>query len=806
MVPITHWVPSDRDHYLCGGYYQEPHYEYPETHHSDTNLPIRLSADQSLLFKNEPSNLIGHVMLQQGNRTLYADHVSFERQASSGRLKQIQAEGHFLLNEPGLQIEGQSASAQFLDGLLTIQKAIYLLPREHTRGTADRIELSIERSASLKNARYTTCTPKNPDWELVADHIVLNQKTGRGRARHAKLLVKDKPVLYFPYIDFPIDDRRKSGFLYPIVGQSNLSGTQLELPYYWNIAPNLDATITPNWLQKRGMRLQTHLRYLTLNTHGSVRASILPHDRAYQSFRENKQEHYQDDGLSASDPRVLALYHAKHRKAFSWQHESLWGPHFIGKVNYNRVSDDNYFVDLSNDIKASSTSSLAQEGTVYYNGTHWHNFLKLQQFQTLHPYNGAAHDEVYQRQPQAFFSAQYPEIFRPFQVDFQGEWSHFTHKSNPFTPLAFTKGHRWHVEPILSLPMYRPYGYLLPKLHLDYTYYDLSQGPADPARYHNNQLSRFVPISEIDTGLYFDRTFSWFNHEKVQQTLEPRLYYLYAPYKNQNRYPNFDSGLIDFSYAQLFRPNRFSSIDRVGDANQLSMALTSRFLVKQQEKLRTNVGVITYFQNRQVFLCDPIASPNCQNLENPYSEDIWSDIAASLRYQLNIHWRLDADWEWNPNAKLTDKGGMNLAYRGPKSQIFNLGYQYLRRDQAQIDLTQGLHNVSLKQVDASGAWPFHPQWQALARWHYDLSEKRFLNSLLGVEYNSCCVAFQLGAVRYLRGIDVTGEPPYANAILMSFLLKGLSTLSLGQESQRLPYEIPGFRSFANTPFTRDNPQ
>ena len=802
-VPSIRWVPSVDDHYLCGGYYQEPAYPYPEEMPFDVTLPLRLSADQSSLFSNERSSLVGHVMLQQGNRTLYADQVSFEHNAETRRIEAVKANGHFLLTQPGLQIEGLEASADFLDGLLTIREARYLLPQDHARGEADKIALSIEKNLLLKKARYTTCPPTDPDWELRAERINLNQPSGRGHAQHAKLFFKEVPVLYFPYVNFPIDKRRQSGFLYPTFGQSNLSGTHIEIPYYWNIAPNFDTTLTPNWLQKRGVQLQGHARYLTASMNGSIRGSLLPADRAYQAFREDKLLNYSADGLSQRDPRVVGLSHGHNRKSFSWQHESLWGPHFSGRVNYTRVSDDNYFVDLSNDIRASSTSSLAQEGTIYYDGRHWHNFLKIQQFQTLHPYDGAPRDEVYQRQPQWALSASYPEILRPFQFDFQGEWTHFTHQSNSFTPLAFTKGQRLHAEPIISLPLYRPYGYLLPRLHMDYTYYALSKGPADPIHYQGTQLHRLLPIAEVDGALYFDRYFRFLNHQNAQQTLEPRLYYLYVPYKNQDTYPNFDSGLIDFSYAQLFRPNRFSSIDRVGDAHQLSTSLTSRFLTDKKEKLRISAGLITYFQDRRVFLCDPVNTSQCELLENPYAQDRRSDLAASMRYQINPEWRIDADWEWNPQVHLTDKGGLNMAYRGPTNQIFNLGYQYLRRDQAQIDLTQGLHDVSLKQVDISGTWPLHQQWQALARWHYDLTERRFLNSLMGVEYNSCCVAFQLGASRYLRGSNIAGAPPYAHAILMSFLLKGLSTLSMGQESQRLSTEIPGFRSFSNTPFTKN---
>ncbi len=805
LPPIT-WIPTLDDHYLCGGFYQEP--PYPAelialSPQAQAKLPIILSANESTVASHDHSTLSGEVSIQQGNRSLRADQVILTQHTNTHGLQSLSLHGHIRFTGPGLQIMAEEAQTEDALQRIALQNTSYIMLPNQAHGTASLITLDPDHQhITLQNARYSTCAPTHPTWKIGAQHITLNQKTGRGHATHARLMLQEIPVLYLPYLNFPLDKRRQSGFLYPSVGYTNLSGKNIEVPYYWNIAPNYDATLTPNLIQYRGLQLQTLFRYLSPQSEGQFQASLLPADHLYHIFRQEALQNYATYGFSSADPRVLALNRGDNRTALAWTHRSRWSDHWRGALNYNWVSDDNYFIDLSNNIQSSSSAQLAQEATLYRDDRYWHSFFKVQEFQTLHPFSGPQNQDVYRRQPQWGFEASDPDHFGALQPYLQAEWTLFAHKSDPLTQQIFTHGQRFHVQPALELPLHRSYGYVKPRITLDYTHYAVQRGSVDTALHRGSYLSRLLPLNTLDAGLYFDRAL-YLRNTPFTQTLEPRLYYLYVPYLNQNAYPNFDSGLMEFGFPQLFRTNRFSGIDRIGDAHQISLSTTSRFLNTQhQEKLRLRLGQLLYLNHRRVSLCDDDATPGCHLREDPAANYRYSPLVSEATYHLNATWHLTGTQLWEPFYERPGKSSLNLSYRGTDNRLFNLGYQYLYRDLSQLNLTQDTAPVHLQQTDLSVAWPLSTQWRGLARWHYDLVQQQPIDIFGGFEYNSCCTALQFLASRYLRGVGDTHQGQYAKAFFLTFLFKGLSTLSMNPAASSLSEAIPGFRSFANTTLMR----
>jgi LPS-assembly protein len=801
LFPFIQWIPSQDPHLLCGGYYQEPDYATLPTTASFKNLPITLSAEKSSLLAEGPSSFIGNVTVQQGNRTIHADKAIIERDNNTGRLRTLATEGHFVLTEPGLQIEGAYALTHVETQKTQIQRAQYVLPTHHAHGKADNIALDESHHITLRNAQYSTCSPLAPDWKISAEKIRLDTKKGRGYASGAKLRIKDVPVLYFPYLNFPINRTRQSGFLYPSLGSSSQSGTTLEVPYYWNIAPNLDATLTPTYITLRGPQAQILGRYLTHHNSGQVQASFLPHDAQYSAFKNNKLLTFAQDGLQNDDPRVLALNKPSHRAALSWKHEGNWHEQIKTHIHYDWVSDDNYFMDLSNNIHTSNTSLLPQEAVLDLHGRHTHSSLKIQEYQTLHPYIGPVQQDLYRKQPDWHIQTHRPIPHTPFQWAFFGNATQFFHQRDTETHYSFTRGTRLFAHPTLSYPIYKPYATFIPQAHLYYAQYYLQRGTQDRALNRPNHLYRTLPAADVDASLHLERL--WGSH--TRQTVEPRLYYLYVPYLDQIDYPDFDSGILDFGYDRLFEPNRFIGFDRIGDAHQLTVSLTTRFFTpfEQSEKFRLSVGEIIYFKSPKVSLCDPALIADCLMRENSFSQEHTSNIAALAHYRFTPEWSVNTTLEWNRPDHTTEKSGVGMQYRGERNRIFNVGYQYIRQDNAETPLNQGAPTKHLKQTDVSFAWPIRAQWRGLMRWHYDLEDKTSIDTLAGVEYNTCCIAFQITASRYLRTSENWVDNRYARALFVRVLLKGLSSVQLSPNNRQMNREIPGFRSFVDTGFTTE---
>ncbi len=686
---------------------------------------VRLFADEALVDRAGMSVFRGNAVLSRDGRSLAADELRFDESRGYA-----EAEGNVVFDDGDLRMESRQGHLYLESQTGAFDSALYRYRPMHARGEAGDVERLGPEQVRLTGATYTTCDPGNEDWILRARQVDLDQAAGDGTARGVSLRFKGVPLFYTPYITFPIDDRRKSGFLYPGFGNSDASGLDLSIPYYWNIAPHRDATLTPRLLGDRGLLLGGEFRYLNPRSRGELDVAYLD-DRAFGDERGALSFRHRGEPLERTTVDVLL----------------------------NTVSDRDYLADLGGTLDASSTTHLESRADVRYAGSGWNLLTRFQGYQTVDP---AIPSEArpYQRLPQVLFQSGLPGVPGGLEGDLRAEWVAFERDDS-------LTGQRLDLTPALRMPMRRTFGFLTPEVKYRYTSYRLSgTEPGEP-----RSPDRALPIFSLDSGLFFDRPLQGGR----MQTLEPRLYYLYVPHRDQDALPLFDTGRMDFSFDQLFRDTRFSGADRVGDANQLTLALTSRLIDagSGEERLRASAGQILHFDDRRVTL-EPGGEPVTRGS---------SSLVAEAALRMARAWYSRAAVQWDPHREQTEMATAQLQYRGAGRRIANLGYR-LREDPSRPDR-------DLEQVDVSAAWPLSAQWDVVGRYNYSLRDNRDVEILMGFEYESCCWRARVVGRRYLTA---SGDREYNNAIHFQLILKGLAGLGTGLEDL-LGESIRGFESY-----------
>ncbi|MDP1708044.1 MAG: LPS-assembly protein LptD [Gammaproteobacteria bacterium] len=675
-----------------------------------------LDADTSEALQNEIFNFRGDVLVRRSGRELAADNVIYNRTQDS-----LQASGNIRLRQNGLSLLGDTAHYNLGNDTGEINTVTdFWLPERHGRGSADSVVFENRDHQRIKGGLYTTCNTGNDDWYLHSSDIRLDQAEGVGTARNVWIEFKGLPIFYSPYLSFPLNDRRKSGFLAPSFGSATETGTDIRIPYYFNIAPKYDATLTARSISKRGLHLLGEFRYLTPQSHGQLDLGYLP-----------------DDNLQNRD-RILLGY----------RHSGSFAPRWSADVNFNYVSDDNYFEQLGDTLSLASTTHLERRAETTYRADDWNVTGRLQGYQTVDETIPAA-ERPYQRLPQLLFGSILPQQPWGTTTTFNGEYVHFD-RADSLT------AQRIDLQPTVTLPHAFDAGYLLPTFGLRHTQY-LLNNKAPSTSY---DTSRTLPFFSFDSGVFFERD-ATFDERRFTQTLEPRLYYLYVPYQDQSDIPVFDSGDTSFTFANLFQANRFSGADRVGDANQVTLALSSRLLDADsgQERLRASLGQIYYFSDRRVTL---LPSDPAETTTN-------SDIVAELSSREFVkNWSATANLLWNRQQGEISTGTLGLRYRSDDKHLINLSYRYQQE--------------SLEQTDVSAVWPIswnqQRHWNAVARWNYSLSDSRTLESLAGIEYDTCCWRVRVTTRRFIN--NTAGDSN--TALFLQLELKGLT--SFGDQEYR----------------------
>ncbi|PUD98803.1 MAG: LPS-assembly protein LptD [Candidatus Sedimenticola endophacoides] len=665
----------------------------------------QISADGAEFIRDQDLAIFsGAVEARQGDQILHAQRVEYNNVDDT-----LHAEQEVLFAQPGLRVGGASADLHLATNSGTLQGVEYRLIDRAARGGADSAEIIDRDRSRYTNISYTTCRPGNSDWLIEAAELELDRASGVGTARNAKVSFKGVPFAYAPYLTFPIDDRRKSGLLTPSIGYSDSNGADISLPYYFNLAPNYDLTLTPRIISERGLMLGGEFRYLLEQHSGELRAELLPSDSA----------------SSAHDERGSLSLRANGDPATRWHYD----------VNLNHVSDDDYFDDLGGSLAVSSTTTLERRADLAYHGNGWHALGRVQNFQTL-----GTTAESYDRLPQLLFDMNRPDQTLGLTYHLRGEYVSFG-KSSGVT------GERLDLYPALSLPLRRSWGFLTPKLGVRYTSYDLE----DQAPGLEDDPTRTTATLSVDSGLYFERETNWFG-DAITQTLEPRLYYLYTPHEDQSALPDFDTAEHGFSFASLFRENRFSGADKVGDANQLTLALTSRNLDRRtgEEFLRASLGQIYYFSDREVQL---------QSSSGSVDTDDSSAFVAEVAARISRNWRTGAGLQWNPHLDdETEKAAFAVNYNNGEGRLFNFAYRFDDGDYEKTDISASL--------------PLNHQWNLVGRWDYSLMHSATMEAFAGVEYDSCCWSSRL-VLRQHR-IDANAEPDIG--IFLQLELTGLTSL------------------------------
>ncbi|MDT8403344.1 LPS-assembly protein LptD [Sulfuriflexus sp.] len=677
---------------------------------------LHLSADEADVAKEGVSHFRGNVEIRRADQHLNADNIDYDRDKEL-----LLARGNVSLYDNELRIDGETARVDLNADQGVVEKADFLLYERQGRGTAEKIRRDgAGNKTQLDVTTYTTCPPGNEDWQLKADKIKLDHNEGVGTARDVSVRFKGIPFFYSPWLTFPIDDRRKTGFLTPSFGSSDDDGFEIIAPYYWNIAPYRDATLTPRFMGKRGLQLAGEYRFLNKDNEGQFNAELLPSDDLY------------------NDDRYL----------FAYRNQVRFTPRLTANADLNYVSDDEYFEDLGTDISLTSQTHLNRYVNVNYYGDFWNVSGLLQGYETV---GNAA--QPYERLPQVLFNMNLPDQHGGLDYGLRAEAVQFEHSSN-------ATGTRIDIEPSVSLPLQNNYGFITPKFALRHTRYNLD----DVATAIDDNPDRTVPIFSIDSGLFFERDMSW-GDRNLLQTLEPRLYYLNVAHRNQdNLIVNeagqdvvFDSGLFDFSFSQLFRENRFSGADRIGDTNQLTAALTTRIIDQNSglERLSASIGQIYYFEDRKVNL--PGVADQTENS---------SDVVAEVSARLTRNWSARAGGQWDVHDSVTEKSVFSTRYQPDADRVFNLAYRHRR----------GL----LEQVDTSVSWPVNRQWNVVGRWNYALDRSRTIDAFAGFEYESCCWIGRVVARQFINDLDQEDEN---FAILFQLELKGLT--SFGDKVNKL---------------------
>jgi LPS-assembly protein len=698
---------------------------------------IRIDSDGAAVDADGSAILTGHVQAHQDARSVAADSVTYDE--NTGKLV---VKGAVDFEDPRLSIRSDSGLYDALGGA-NFSKANFQIFDRNGRGYAQQMTVHPDGKAILERVRYTTCPVGNQDWMLQASSITLDTEQQQGTAHGVVMRFKDVPIFYSPYLAFPLGSERQSGVLFPSFGHSGSSGYKLEVPYYFDLAPNYDLTLTPGYLSARGVQLAGEFRFLTARSHGQIEENFLPNDTIAHSDRA--YVHFTD--ITDLKPGLRL------------------------DTDIASVSDSSYFENFGAGTDQTSVTFLERRADLLYYDDAWRVRAQLQNFQTIDTSVDAG-DRPYSRVPRVEAFARWPILDSKFELLLSSEATNFVRDVGP-------AGVRMDLSPEIRWSN-RTAGYFFePAVGYHYTQYDLQNASfGDPST-----PTRTVPYGRLDTGLIFERDAG--SRGQFTQTLEPRMVYSYVPYRNQNELPIFDTGTPDFNMIELYRTNRYVGNDRIGDADQVALGMTTRLINQNTgvQYLSATVGQIRYLTLPEVTL--PGEAP-----QTTHSSDIISEVSLTA-YK---HWTVNLDYQVNPYTSQSDKSEVLIQYRPDPSEVVNLGYRFQRNVSEVVNLgypyQQNIYPYQqdiLKQYDGSFAWPIASHWNTVGRWVYSLANHQTIEQLAGIEYKSCCWRIQILQRRYVTnrngGLDTS--------IALQLELTGLS--SVGKPANAfLSKEISGY--------------
>lgn len=677
----------------------------------------------------------GDVIVERNQEILNADWIDYDQTQET-----VQAGDSFTLTRTnGQTVRGKNLDYELARGTGVANDVVFESEENGRRlqGAGSELTLKDKQSYAIRDVQFNTCQPGDKSWYIQAAEVRANQATGIGVAKHARLMFGGVPVLYTPWMDFPINGNRKSGLLVPTISLGS-DGTQVDVPYYLNLAPNYDATITPGVITARGVRLGGEFRYLQPTFSGSVSGAYMPHDR--RSEHKNRYE-----------------IHAAHQHNFS--------EYLSGGINYNQVSDNDYYRDFYGRNDIASGINLDRRLWLSYQKNMWGQPLSaqffVQKYQTLADRKGKRYPP-YAIMPR--LSAQWQKNFGNVgQFDIMGQLTRFEHKTRQ-------QGTRAVIHPSLQWDLHNHWGYVRPKVGVHATQYWLDALGQRNARH----VSRVLPMLSVDSGITLERQTNMFGNDYLQ-TLEPRVFYNFIPKKAQNDLPNFDTSENDFSYEQLFRENIYSGNDRINASNSISVGVQTRLLnaATGAERFQAGVGQKFYLNNDNVLLDGSLSR----------AERKRSDFVAFAGGWLHPNWHADTRWHWSQNDKATQRYDAGIRYNPEPGKVLSARFKYGLRE----EIYAGFYN-KLKHIDLAAQWPIKSNIYAVGRLNYSISPWAALEQTAGLEYRNPCGCWSMSMVgqRYVSGLNT-----YKNAFFITLQLKDLSNIG-NNPYEQLRLGIPGY--------------
>ena len=707
-VPIEYIPEDQRDQQCinCAGRYVDP-LEGVDNSGNPEEAPIDAITNRTEMRGSEVF-LSGGVEAVQGYRHLRADEAQIDRDESSALLI-----GNVTLREPGLLLRGDRAEIYSRTGEVNVEVSEFIFHERHMRGTADQLDRDSEGLLHVHEGMFTYCQPSANDWSIDAENMELDLEEGLGVARDAKLRVSGVPIFYTPWLQFPLDDRRRTGFLWPDIGNDSSGGLDIAAPFYFNLAPNYDAIYAPRYIEERGVLHELQGRYLNplVGTWTVGGAYMNEDDRFANQVQEGK-----------STDRWLGLV----------KQNGLFDRRWRSRIDYSKASDVDYMKDLeTSSLDSQRRTALLQMAKMDYLGDRWLVNMEVQQFQTL------ADDirEDYKKLPQ--LTGRYRSEGTPFQIEpvFLTQYSNFDSDEDRVT------GQRLYTEAGAAYPMLWSYGFLKPTVKYRQLNYDLSEN----VFFMDDSPSTGAGLASLDGGLVFERDTSVWG-KSLLQTLEPRAYYLYSEYEEQLDQPDFDSAELTFTYGQLFRETRFSGRDRIDDANQVSLGLSTQFIDRESGKslLSANLGQIFYLRDRKVRLL-PFDEPLDES-----SSEIAGDIIFTPGGNINFR----TSMVYDPHSERVNSGHVVASYTPHERSIFNLGYSFRR------PLTTLIEQPVTEEAHVSAYFPLDDNWRFFAAMNYSMEANTSIEDMVGVEYDTCCWKVRLLHLRYYE--NISGQIPDFN--------------------------------------------
>ena len=612
-------------------------------------------------------------------------------------------------------------------------------PEPNSRGSSEILYFEGETKRRLLNSMYTTCSIDSDDWYIKSKELIIDTESKVGVSKNATVEFKNIPILYTPYMSFPYDNQRKSGLINPTMGSTTSSGFELDLPVYWNIAPDMDATETNRYLSKRGIQLQGEFRYLLESgkSYGTDQIQFLPSDQ-----------------MTHKDRYLISLLNKQN-----------FGNGLNGGINFNKVSDDQYFSDLSTQILVTSQVNLQQQAYLNYAYHGWNTSTTIERFQNLDKASYA-----YERLPQI-------SIGRTDQYDwgkttFNNQFTEF--KIDPLaTNQAVKSASRFFSQGSVTYPLNTAYGFITPKIGYNYASYNLNEIDQTISNQQYGSIldkssSRAVPIFSIDSGLFFDRDMKVVSNSYTQ-TLEPRLFYVYIPYVDQKKMPVFDSGLADLNMGTLFTENQYVGGDRINNANQLSAALSSRLIDSNGiQRLGVTIGERFYFTPQRVSLPGEALRSGDR-----------SDIVGTASAMLKNNWSINSSLDYSTDSGNLMKANIGARYNPEPGKNLNLSYRYTKD--------------TLEQVVGSTQWALGHGYYALANLNYSILDGKAVEMVTGIEYDAGCWQSRFVIQRVQTATAQANYAFFYQLVLGGMTSIGTSPIDL------LHRTVPGYRNSSMLP-------